>query len=293
MSRADRALEVFRWKRILYDLKEAWKRFRKGKSSIMGLVIVSFIIGMSVFAPLIAPHEPDALFYGDELKSPSAKFLMGTDRIGRDIFSYIVWGGRVSLFVAGGAVLIETIIALIIGGWAGYFGGLFDEIVMRFTDVIMTLPTIVILLVAVSMFRVRSIVLVTTIMGLLSWPWMTRIIRTQFLSLKEAPFVEAAKSMGASNIRIIFRYIFPNALSPIIVIATLDSAFFILYEATLAFLGLVDPTAISWGVMVATGKTVLRRAPWVTSFPSLMIFLTTLGFNLLGDGLRDYLDVKI
>jgi len=151
----------------------------------------------------------------------------------------------------------------------------------------------VLLIVAVSMLQVRSIIVIMIIMGVLTWPWMTRVVRSEVLSLKESLFVEAAKSMGANDLRIIFKHILPNGLSPIIVLATLDLAWFILYEAMLSFLGLGDPTAVSWGTLINAGRLYLTTAWWTATFPGLAIFFTILGLNLLGDGLRDALDVKI
>jgi peptide/nickel transport system permease protein len=163
---------------------------------------------------------------------------------------------------------------------------------MRFTEIILTLPTIILLIVAVSMLEVRSSNIIMIMMAVISWPWMARTVRSEFLQLKESNYVEAAKSLGASDFRIIFRHILPNAMSPIIVLATIDLAWFILYQATLAFLGLADPTEVSWGIMINLGRRYLRTSWWVTTFPGLAIFFSTLGFNLLGDGLRDALDVK-
>ncbi|MCR6692083.1 MAG: ABC transporter permease [archaeon YNP-LCB-003-016] len=270
----------------------AWRRFKKNKVSIAGAIITLTIAGIAILAPLISPYNPEKLNYGKELQPPSWEFLLGTDTGGRDILSYIIWGARTSLLVAIGAILIEVAIGVLIGAIAGYFGGIIDEILMRITDIIMTLPTILLLLTAVSMFKVRSIVIITLIMGALGWPWMARIVRSEFLSLKESLFVEAAKSLGIGKLRIIFHHILPNAISPIIVVATLDAPFYIMYEATLSFLGLGDPTAISWGNLVARGKDVLTSAWWVATFPGLMIFITTIGLNLLGDGLRDAFDVR-
>jgi peptide/nickel transport system permease protein len=270
----------------------AWRRFKKNKVSIAGAIITLTIAGIAILAPLISPYNPEKLNYGKELQPPSWEFLLGTDTGGRDILSYIIWGARTSLLVAIGAILIEVAIGVLIGAIAGYFGGIIDEILMRITDIIMTLPTILLLLTAVSMFKVRSIVIITLIMGALGWPWMARIVRSEFLSLKESLFVEAAKSLGIGKLRIIFHHILPNAISPIIVVATLDAPFYIMYEATLSFLGLGDPTAISWGNLVARGKDVLTNAWWVATFPGLMIFITTIGLNLLGDGLRDAFDVR-
>ncbi|RLI45763.1 ABC transporter permease [Candidatus Bathyarchaeota archaeon] len=269
-----------------------WRRFKRNKASIVGAIITSIVVLIAIFAPLISPYNPKTLNYEMSYHPPSKEFLLGTDSLGRDILSCIFWGARTSLFVAIIAVTIEILIGILIGGISGYYGGIVDEILMRFTDIILTLPTILLLIVAVSMFKVRSLIVIATIMGILGWPWMARIVRSEVLSIREQPYVEAARAIGLNDLLIILRHILPNAMSPIIVLATLDAAYYILYEATLSFLGLGDPTAISWGILVSRGQGVLQRAWWIATFPGLALFITTLGLNLLGDGLRDALDVR-
>lgn len=271
----------------------AWRKFRRNRASLVGGAIIAFVCLVALSAPVIAPYDPRELHYGAINHPPCAQFWSGTDNHGRDVFSFVVWGARVSLVVALGAVLIELVIGLIIGVLAGYFGGIVDNVLMSITDLFLILPPMVLLIVAVSMLQVRSIIVIMIIMGVLTWPWMTRVVRSEVLSLKESLFVEAAKSMGANDLRIIFKHILPNGLSPIIVLATLDLAWFILYEAMLSFLGLGDPTAVSWGTLINAGRLYLRTAWWTATFPGLAIFFTILGLNLLGDGLRDALDVKI
>jgi len=274
------------------QLYAMWRRFKRNKASIAGAIITLSIVLIAIFAPLISPYDPKTLNYGKEYCPPSREFLLGTDSLGRDILSCIFWGARTSLFVAIVAIFIEILIGVLIGGISGYYGGYIDEILMRLTDIILTLPTILLLIVAVSMFKVRSLLTIAVIMGVLGWPWMARIVRSEVLSIREHAYIEAAKSIGLSDLRIILRHILPNAISPIIVLATLDAAYYILYEATLSFLGLGDPTAISWGMLISRGQSVLQRAWWIATFPGIAIFITTLGFNLLGDGLRDAFDVK-
>ncbi len=271
----------------------SWRKFKRSKASLAGAIIVAIVVLMAAFAPVIAPKNPRRLHFGAVNRPPSPEFWLGTDNHGRDVFSFVVWGSRVSLLVAAGAVLIELVIGLVIGVFAGYLGGKMDNVLMRITDLFLTLPPIVLLIVAVSMLRVRSIIVIMAIMGILTWPWMTRVVRSQVMSLKELAFVESAKSMGASDLRVIFKHILPNSLSPIVVLTTLDLAWFILYEATLSFLGLGDPTAVSWGTLINSGRLYLTTAWWTSTFPGLAVFFTILGLNLLGDGLRDALDVKI
>jgi len=217
--------------------------------------------------------------------------LFGTDATGRDMFSLIVYGARISLLVGFGAVLLEMGIGLTVGMIAGYFGGMIDEVLMRITDVLLTLPTLPLLIVTVAMFQTRSITIIVFVMGGLGWMFMARVTRSEFLSLRETTFVEAAKSMGASSWRIIIRHILPNILSTVIVIATMDVPWFIFYEATLTYLGFGDPSSPSWGVLLERGYLYLQSAWWMITFPGLALLFTSLGFNLFGDGLRDALDV--
>ena len=287
----DTGLEEIK-KRRTGQFYDVWKRFKKNRMSLIGGGIVLGIVVLAILAPLIAPYDPNQTFHGEELNPPSSKFLLGTDMLGRDLLSYVLYGARTSLLVAGFGILIELGIALVIGGFGGYYGGYVDGGLARFTEIVMTIPTLLLLITAVAMFRVRSLMFIVLIIGLLSWPFMARVVRAQVYSIKEQTYVEAARSMGFRNRYILFHHVLPNALSPIIVLITLDAAFFILYEATLSFLGLGDPLAISWGVMVSIGRKQIRRAWWVSTFPGLMIFITVMGLNLLGDGLRDALDVR-
>jgi len=270
----------------------AWRKFRKNKVSLIGGAIILATLLLAILAPVIAPYDPTKTNLREKELPPSTVHLLGTDTLGRDIASCVIWGARTSLIVGFGALIIELVIGILIGAVAGYYGGWIDEALMRVTDIILTLPTIVLLIVAASMFEVRSIYIIMVVMAIISWPWIARVTRGEFLSLKESLFVEAARSMGASDKRIIFRHILINALSPIIVLATTDVAWFILYESTLSFLGLGDVTSVSWGIIINRGKNVLRSSWWITTFPGLAIFITVLGFNLLGDGLSDAFDIK-
>jgi ABC-type dipeptide/oligopeptide/nickel transport system permease subunit len=269
-----------------------WRKLKKSRLAAVGGGIVLLAIIVAVLAPVIAPYDPQRMFYGEERLPPSTKFWFGTDSGGRDVFSWVVWGARVSLYVGFAAVLIELLIGGGIGMIAGYFGGIIDETLMRITDVVITLPTLMLLILAVSMFQARSIHITTLVMGLLGWPFMARVVRSEFLSLRESTYVEAAKSMGATDWRIILRHILPNTLSTIIVLVTIDIPSYVFWEASLTFLGFGDRLSPSWGVLIQNGTSLLRPSPWITTFPGLALFFTSLGFNLLGDGLRDALDVK-
>jgi ABC-type dipeptide/oligopeptide/nickel transport system permease subunit len=219
--------------------------------------------------------------------------VFGTDISGRDMLTLVIFGARISMYVGIAAVIVEMIIGVSVGMIAGYFGGIVDEILMRITDVVFSLPILMMLLVAVSMFEVRSINTIILVMAVLEWPFMARVVRSGYLTLREETYVEAAKSMGASNLRIMFRHILPNILSVIIVLATMDIPWFILYESTLTFLGFGDPMSSSWGVLLENGFPYMRTAWWIITIPGLTLLITSLGFNLLGDGLRDALDIKV
>lgn len=269
-----------------------WRKLKKSKLALIGSILVMFFVIVALFAGIISPYS---LEYGQfrELQPPSTRNLLGTDSFGRDVLTLVIHGARISLLVGIGAVLIELLIGLSIGMASGYFGGKIDEILMRLTDVILSLPTLMLLILAVSMFQVRGILIITVIMGTLGWPFMARVVRSEFLSLKESTFVEAARAMGASSKRIILRHILPNTLSMIIVLVTIDIPDYIFYEATLSFLGFGDPASASWGNLVELGWLTMRTAWWVAVFAGLGVFFASLGFNLLGDGLRDAFDIKV
>ena len=266
-----------------------WKKLKRSPLAVVGFGIVLLVAMVALLAPIIAPKTPE--WTGRSRRPPSMEHLFGTDASGRDLFSLVLYGARISIYVGLAAVFIEVIIGLSIGMIAGYFGGIVDEVLMRITDVILTLPTLPLLLVAVSMFAVRSIHLIILVMGVLGWPFLARVVRSEFLSLRESTYVEAARSMGATSWRIIIRHILPNILSMVIVLATMDIPWFIFYEAALTYLGFGDPFALSWGVLLEKGRLYLLDQWWMITFPGLALLFTSLGFNLFGDGLRDALDV--
>jgi len=269
-----------------------WRKLKKSRLAFIGGVIVLLSAAVAILAPVIAPYDPQKMFYGEGTLPPSWKFLFGTDGGGRDVFSWVIWGARVSLYVGFAATLMELLIGCGIGMVAGYFGGKIDEILMRITDVVLTLPTLMLLILAVSMFQARSIHVTTMVMGLLGWPFLARVVRSEFLSIRESTFVEAAKSVGATNWRIILHHILPNTFSTIIVLVTIDIPSYIFWESALTFLGFGDPSTPSWGILIDRGTSDLSSAWWISTFPGMALFLTSLGFNLFGDGLRDALDVK-
>lgn len=271
----------------------AWRKFKRNQLSLVGLAIIIGLVIVAILAPYIAPYDPNKMHWGKEYVPPCPEFPLGTDELGRDVLSRIIWGARTSLYVGFGAVALTASIGILVGAISGYFGGWVDEVLMRFTDIMLTIPTIFLLIIIASIFQVRSLNVIIFAIGIVGWPTMARIVRSQFLLIKELPYIEAAKVAGISDIRIIFKHIIPNALPPIIVTATYDMASAILAEAGLSFLGLGDPRAVSWGQMLSIGHTVLRHAWWVATFPGLAIFITVLGFNLLGDGLREAFDIAM
>jgi len=273
-------------------LQGVWYRFKRHKMAMAALALLVLISLAALAAPWIAPHDYRETNPRYSLRAPGDTFIMGTDRLGRDIFSRVLWGGRISLIVGFTAAFVAVVAGTLVGVVAGYFGGWVDDLLMRLTDVFMAFPLLFLLLTIVALLpkTVSNIVLV---IGLTSWPSLARTVRGQFLSLREMDFVEAARSVGAKDMRIAFRHILPNTVAPIIVGATLRIGGAILAESGLAFIGvgIVDPP--SWGSILDGGRGVLRQAPWVTFVPGICIFVTVLAFNFVGDGLRDALDPKL
>lgn len=269
-----------------------WRKLRKSKLAVAGTGIVLFALLVALLAPIITPYDPESLDVRNLLSPPSLWHPFGTDALGRDMLGLVIYGARISLYVGVVGVFVEVLIGTAIGMIAGYFGGKIDEILMRITDVILTLPTLVLLILAVAMFAARGIHIIVLIMGLLGWPFIARMVRSEFLTLRETTYVEAAKSMGASNWRIMWHHILPNAFSLIIVLATADIPWFILWESSLSFLGFGDPSSPSWGILMQRGYQHLNQFGWwMITFPGIALLFVSLGFNLFGDGLREALDV--
>ena len=267
-----------------------WRKLKRSELAVVGFGIVLAVSVVALLAPVIAPYGPGLV--GRSMRPPSVEHWFGTDAAGRDMLTLVLYGARISLYVGLAAVFLNIMIGLAIGMISGYFGGVVDEVLMRITDVILSLPELPLLIVTVTFFETRSIHVIVLVMGLIGWPFMARVVRGEFLALRETAFVEAARSMGASSWRIIIRHILPNMFSTIIVIASMDIPWYILYEATLTFLGFGDPLSNSWGVLVENGYLYLTSAWWMITFPGVALFLTSLGFNLFGDGLRDALDIE-
>ncbi|WP_338667986.1 ABC transporter permease [Pseudodesulfovibrio methanolicus] len=260
---------------------------------VLGALIVGVMSFGAVFAPLLAPYDPNFINVDALLLPPSAAHLMGTDALGRDVFSRILYGGRVSLWVGFVAVGIATSIGVVLGLISGYFGRIVDEIIMRGVDVMLCFPSFFLIL-AVIAFLEPSLTNIMIVIGLTGWMGVARLVRAETLSIRERDYVLAARAAGAGSRRIIFRHIMPNAMGPVLVSATLGVAGAILTESSLSFLGLgVQPPDASWGNILMEGKEVLGIAWWLSVFPGLAILVTVLGYNLLGESLRDLLDPRL
>jgi len=282
-----------------------WRRFRRHKMAMFGAVTLLLLFAYSFGGALVLPES--YANYADtsmRLTGPSAAHPFGTDTIGRDTLARTIYGGQISIIIGLLAVLIENLIGITVGALAGYYGGLVDSILMRITEAMLNIPEIFLLIVMAKFFGGKipeilmfgrsfsgSVVVIVVIIGLTSWMYLARIVRAEFLSFKENEFVLAARATGTSNFEIIFRHILPNSIAPIIVSATLGVANAILAEAYISFLGLgVQPPTATWGNMLDGANNYLESAPWLWFFPGLLILLTVLSINFLGDGLRDALD---
>ena len=276
------------------NLNDIWKKFKKNKLAVVSLFLILLFIISAFLAPIIAPYDPalQNMSYDGIPQPPSLKHLFGTDNYGRDLFSRAIFGTRISLLVGFGAVGIYMLIGIILGAISGYFGGIVDSLIMRIPDIMLSIPVFFFILTLQVLFT-PSVWNVILVIGFTNWAGPTRLMRAQALSLKESLFVEAAKSFGAKKRYIIFRHIIPNAMSPMIVTATLGIASAILMESTLSFLGLgVQEPSASWGNMLMRAQEYMGTAPWMAIFPGILIMLVVISFNFLGDGLRDAFDPK-
>ncbi|HEX6309079.1 MAG TPA: oligopeptide ABC transporter permease [Longimicrobiales bacterium] len=273
----------------------AARQFKRNRLAIAGLVIIVLLYLVALLAPLIAPYDPIA--QSDIATTghlpPGGEHLLGTDRFGRDVLSRIIYGSRISLAIGFVATAISITIGTLFGAIAGFYSGRLDTIIMRFTDMVLAFPRLVLLIMIVALFN-ASIAVIIIVLGLTQWPGTTRIVRGDVLSLREREFIHAAHALGMSRARIMMRHLIPNVLAPVIVTATLGIGNTIVMEAGLSFLGLgVSPPTPTWGSMVSEGRDVLLNAWWVATFPGLTIVLVVLAFNLVGDGLRDALDPRL
>jgi peptide/nickel transport system permease protein len=270
-----------------------WKRFRKNKLALLGAVIVLSLFVVAVFAPWIAPYDPGQIQIKKVLEEPSVKHPFGTDSLGRDVFSRMIWGSRISLMVGFVAVGIATVIGIFLGALAGYYGRWADNLIMRFVDIMLCFPTFFLIL-AVIAFLEPSIWNIMIVIGVTGWMGVARLVRAEFLSQKERDYAVAERALGAKDFRIIFRHILPNAMAPVLVSATLGVAGAILTESALSFLGIgVQPPTPSWGNILTAGKDNIDIAWWLSLYPGMAILITVLGYNLLGEGIRDSIDPRL
>ncbi|MBU2468327.1 MAG: ABC transporter permease [Proteobacteria bacterium] len=279
------------------EYRGLWAQFthnlRANRLALVGLVVVLGLLVVALGAPWLTPHDPNAIDVDAILLPPSLSHPFGTDELGRDVFSRMIMGSRVSLEVGLISAGLATLIGVVLGALAGYYGGWVESTVMRFTDMMLCFPTFFLILAVIALLE-PSILNIMAVIGLTSWMGVARLVRAEFLSLKEREYVVAAKSLGAGDLRIIFRHILPNAMAPVLVAATLGVAGAILVESGLSFLGLgVQPPEASWGNILNQGKANIEIAWWLSLFPGLAILVTVLGYNLLGEGIRDALDPRL
>jgi peptide/nickel transport system permease protein len=279
-----------------------WRSFRRHRPAMIGLAIVTVLALAAIFAPLITPYDPEKTSLDEMLEPPSAQHIMGTDELGRDLLTRILYGGRVSLSIGVMAMALAVTFGAIIGGLAGFYGRWVDNLLMRFTDMMLSFPSLFVLIILALALRdlpipalqgtaFASVFSIVLVIAVLAWMQVARLVRASFLSLKEKEFTEASRCVGAKNQRIMVRHLLPNALSPIIVAATFRVATSIITESGLSYLGFgVQPPTPTWGNMLKNAQELMTRAPWTAIFPGLMIFITVIAINFIGDGLRDALD---
>lgn len=270
-----------------------WKRLRKHKLAMISGIILLILIFACLFAPFLTPYNYYDIDLDNRFAPPSREHIMGTSEIGHDIFTRILYGGRVSLLVGFASAFAAAIIGGVLGLISGYYGGMIDNIIMRIADVFYSIPVLPLMLI-IAKFLGSSLTNIILIIVVFGWMTVARIVRGMTLSLKNQEFTEAARAIGSSNFRIIYKHIFPNVMAPLIVSATLAIGGAIIYEASLSFLGLgIQPPTPSWGNMLQRAQEHIWRAPWMAFWPGIFIFITVLCFNFLGDGLRDAMDPRL
>jgi peptide/nickel transport system permease protein len=278
--------------------KLIWKRFRRHPGAIMGCIVLGCIIFAVVFAGF-SPYDPEKSDLAVKNQPPSISHPMGTDALGRDLMTRVLFGGRVSLLVGLSVMAITLLIGVPVGAIAGYFGGTIDNILMRITDAALSLPSLLVLIllsailreVDASFLKHNPVITIAGVIGLLAWMFTARLVRASYLAIREMDYVNATRALGASNLRIILMHILPNAIGPVIVESTLEVAYAILEESGLSYLGFgIQPPTPSWGNLLSNASEYLTRFPWLAIFPGVMIFLSVISINYIGDGLRDAFD---
>jgi peptide/nickel transport system permease protein len=273
--------------------REFWARFSRNHLALTGLIIVSGLFLVSLLAPWLAPFDPNFIDIKAILMPPSWDHFFGTDPLGRDVFSRMLFGAQISLKVGFVSVGLATLIGIMVGAAAGYYGGWVELLLMNFVDLMLCFPTFFLILAVIAILE-PSIWNIMAIIGVTGWMGIARLVRAEFLSLKEREFVQAARALGAGDGRIIFRHLLPNSLAPVMVSATLGVAGAILTESALSFLGLgVQPPTPSWGNILTAGKDNIEIAWWLSLFPGLAILITVMGYNLLGEGIREAIDPRL
>jgi peptide/nickel transport system permease protein len=272
---------------------QVWRRFRRNPLALFGMTVLTLLALSALFAPWLAPYDPNAVNPYEALQPPNTAHWLGTDDLGRDVLSRLLFAGRVSLMVGLFTAFVAVIVGALLGAVAGYYGGLIDGFIARFIDLMLSLPVVPLALVFSAFVAITPLRL-TLILAAVSWMGVARLVRGEFLKLRHAQFTEAARSIGAPNMRIIFVHLLPNAISPILVAATLLVAYAILIESSLSFLGFgIQPPTATWGNMLFNAQRYLRNAPWLAIFSGVVITLTVASINFVGDGLREAIDPRL
>ena len=280
-------------RRLLSEYKRRgltfWNRYKQNRAAVVGFGFILFLFIIAVLSPSISPYDPYSIDLKDKLAEPTTDHLFGTDTLGRDLYSRVLWGTRISLFVGFISASVSALIGVLVGSVSGYYGGKIDSVIMRVVDIFLTIPTFFLILLVVAFFG-SNINVMMLVIGATIWPGTARMVRAEFLTFKHLPFVDAARISGASDRHIMFKEILPNAVFPAVVNSTLQVAGAILYESALAFLGLGDPNVVSWGGLLKDALKIFLRSPWLAIYPGLAISITVVAFNLMGDGLNDSLN---
>lgn len=272
--------------------RRAWQRFRRHRMAFVGMAMLSLIVGLVIFAPWVTPYEPNKQDLKNRLQAPTLAHPMGTDELGRDMYTRILYGGRISLVIGLAAMAVAVSVGTLVGAVSGYFGGRVDTIIVWLVDAVIAFPSLFLLIILATFFG-TSIVTIVLVIGLLGWMRVARLVRASFLSVKEREFVLAARTVGCRPGHLIFRHLLPNSLGPVIVAATITVSGAILTESALSYLGLgVQPPQATWGNMLRFAQDQMGTAPWTAIFPGLMIFLVSIAINFVGDGLRDAFDPR-